>query len=87
MMNHNTDSPPWAQRSAIIDNINARIDHDAIDAISQKIDGSLPDSKRKLKGVYFDSDIAESLEKLKKQRVNVSGFVNDAVRYWLTKSR
>lgn len=75
---------PWAKRKKIIDNIQANADTEAIDVFSKALGGASK-GKRKLKGIYFDADIAEALDQLKAQRVNVSGFVNSVVRKALQK--
>ena len=78
---------PWANRSQIEKSITKAIDHEAIHeaahAHNAQVSGA--NDKRRLKGVYFDADIAASLDDLKRRRINVSGYVNDAVREWLKK--
>ncbi len=78
-MNRELNQNPWANRNQIIENIRANVDNEAIDLFSKNL-ASPPGKKRKLKGIYFDADIAEALDELKKKRVNISGFVNSVVR-------
>jgi hypothetical protein len=86
-MNSGAGSNPWARRDALIGQINAQIDRRTIDDLSDEVlKRSAPAAPRRLKGIYFDSDVALALDSLKKKRVNVSGFVNDAVRARLERS-
>lgn len=86
-MDNDTNSRPWMRSGAIIKQIKANIDHETIDKFSKEVINDASDSRRRLKGIYFDADIAAALELLKKKRVNISGYVNDAVRSWLEKNR
>jgi hypothetical protein len=82
-LNIDTAKNPWARPNKIIKNINANIDVEGIETVAKNISEQSMDPKRKLKGIYFDNDVADALDLLKKKRINVSGFVNDAVRHWL----
>lgn len=75
---------PWANHNRIIKNIEANVDVNAIEKVTRELKVQAADSKRVLKGIYFDNDVAQALDELKKRRINVSGFVNDAVRKCLS---
>jgi hypothetical protein len=85
-MQKTASNNPWAKSDDIIKKIKSRIDQTAIDSIAQDMHEGLKDGKKRLKGIYFDADIAYFLDKLKSKRVNVSGFVNEAVREWVEKN-
>lgn len=78
---------PWANSEGLIKKIKSRIDHEAIGKITEEIMVGTVQKKKRLKGIYFDHDVVEILDALKKRRVNVSGFVNEAVRDWVEKDR
>jgi hypothetical protein len=77
---------PWARPDEIIQKIRSKIDLAAIEESSTDMRENLKDSRKKLKGIYFDADVAILLDKLKARRVNVSGFVNEAVKEWVVKN-
>jgi hypothetical protein len=83
-MDRDSARNPWAKPTQIIRSITASIDHDAIERASRAMTAETA-GKRKLKGIYFDADVAAALDNLKLKRVNVSGFVNAAVRDWLSR--
>jgi len=82
-MDNNLPLNPWMERDTMVNGIESKIDQEAIELVSKNIKNCAADTKRRLKGIYFDSDVADKLDDLKKNRVNVSGLVNDAVRYWI----